>query len=362
MATSYDESCLVELTNGPRVGVVLLDSSTQLKFSNVTAGELLGCMGQDELKERWPEFMSRLNLPQEHLAKGVKTLRFKADFPTHEGSRKLEMEMHGLGQEEQEGHLLLFRDRQSMDNLECELLRASQMRAQPYLLSTLIHALADPLNAIEITLELLKTIPEDGVTPRGGNGSGNRWQQCITALDKELANFRHGVQTFREQGARWDSNFEDMDLCSVTEEIIGLLQHHAQVRHIQARLSLPKTAVMVKGRREHIKQALLNIMVNGMETVGDGGRLLVEISDASGQAEVMLQDNGPGLPAQILDDIDQIHAVMTKSIQGLHLYLARRVAEAHGGEMLVENLPAKGTCFRLQFPPLQSTPAEPLAR
>ena len=102
-------------------------------------------------------------------------------------------------------------------------------------------------------------------------------------------------------------------------------------------------------------------MIRAMEGMPDGGQLLVQSSDKGGKAEVVLQDEGPSLTAEIFDDIHQIHAVMTKSTQGLRLYLARRVAESHGGEMLVESRPAKGTCFCLQLPCLHSTPSEPKA-
>jgi signal transduction histidine kinase len=90
-----------------------------------------------------------------------------------------------------------------------------------------------------------------------------------------------------------------------------------------------------------------------------GGQLLAGIGDTAGKAEVVLQDDGPGVTAEVFEDIYQIHAVMTNSTEGLHLYLARRVAESHGGEMLVEIQPAKGTCFRLRFPPLHPTPDPP---
>lgn len=119
MDTSFAISGLGRLTSGLNMGVVLLDSSANLKFADGTARSLLGCMSQAELNQRWHDLMPGLNLSPGHLPKGARALRFKADLSLDEGERKLELEMCGLGQDEREGCLLLLRDRENMDNLEC---------------------------------------------------------------------------------------------------------------------------------------------------------------------------------------------------------------------------------------------------
>ncbi len=348
---------LERLTESLCVGVVLLDSDASLEFANSTAWELLGCASQGELKQRWRELMSRLILSREYLPKGAKPFRFKADLSIHEGIRALELEVYGSEQDACEGYLLLLRDRQTMDSLESELLLASHMRAQPYLITTLIHALADPLNAMQITLELLRVTREEDITPEAGGDLIKRWQHCVTVLDAELARFNRSLQVLRGQGEQWASIPEDVDLCAVTEGIVWVLQHQAQVRHIQLQLSQPKPVVMIRGRREHIKQALLNLMIYAIEAMPSGGQLLAKIGDVDGKAEFVLQDDGPGIPADLVDDIYQIHVTMTKSASGLRLYLARRVVESHGGEMLIETQLGEGARFRLRFPTLQPMPS-----
>lgn len=354
-------SGLAQLTRGLCVGVVLLDSGANLEFANSTACELLGCTSEEgELKHRWREFMPRLSLSREHLPRGAKPFRFKADLPIHAGIRMLELEMYGLEQDAYKGYLLLLRDRRILDSLESELLLASQMRAQPYLIRTLIHALADPLNAMQIMLELLRATREEDITPQPGGDFIKRWQHCVTVLDAELARFNHSIQVLRaRQGERWASIPEDVDLCAVTEEIVRVLRQQAQLRHIQLQLSPPKPVVMASGCREHIKQALLNLMIHAIEAMPGGGQVLARIGDADGKAEIALQDDGPGIPAELIEDIYEIHATMTRTAAGLRLNLARRVIESHGGEMLIETQLGKGTCFRLRFPTLHSTPPTP---
>lgn len=339
------------LTRIMNVGLLLLDSGTALEFANPLACKLLDCVNEEELKSRWEEIKPRLGLDKD-LPQTAKPQSLKVNLSLKDKTRFLRLEVYALEEESCTGYLALIKDRQIVDVLETELLLASQMRAQAHLYGALVHDLRAPLNAMQITLELLAEILDGG---HGVDPSSQR--RYITVLREELARLNRAL------GAMLDNRMpslnaapEEFDLRAIVEEVAALLSTQAMRQRVDLQHRLLDREVRVIGHRDRLKQALINVAINGLEAMPRGGRLRIEMTVHDAFVDVAVYDDGPGIPAELLDEIYQIYFTTKKSGSGMGLYAARLVLESHGGDIQGVNAPGAGACFTLTLP--LATPAE----
>ncbi|GAB4507187.1 MAG: hypothetical protein Tsb0026_01690 [Sulfuricaulis sp.] len=344
------------LTRIMNVGLLLLDSGTALEFANPLACNLLGCVNTEELKNRWEEMKPLLGLDKD-LPQTAKPRSLKVNLPMiKSGPRYLRLEIYALKEESCTGYLVLIKDRQVVDVLETELLLASQMRTQVHLYGALVHDLRASLNAIQITFELLVDIMASG-----HDADPSDQQRYIAVLREELARLNRTLGSMPDNRIpSLSAAAEELDLRAIVEEVTVLLGTQAMRQRIDLQHRLPEREVRVIGHRDRLKQMLINVAINGLEAMPRGGRLRIDMTvrDAS-SVDVTVRDDGPGIPAELLDDIYQIYFTTKKSGSGMGLYVARLVLESHGGDIQGVNAPGAGACFVLTLPLATSVKKNP---
>jgi signal transduction histidine kinase len=103
-----------------------------------------------------------------------------------------------------------------------------------------------------------------------------------------------------------------------------------------------------------VKQALLNVVLNGVQAMADGGVLTIRSKSDNGSAIVEVHDQGPGIPPEIRDKIFNLYFTTKKAGSGIGLAMTYRVMQLHNGALEFDSIFGEGTSFRLQLP-LQET-------
>lgn len=331
------------LTRIMNVGLLLLDSSAGLEFANPLAWGLLGCDSEKELKERWSEMKPLLRLDKD-LPDTAKPRGFMVNLPGQDKTRFLRLEIYVLHEESCTGYLVLIKDREMINALETELLLASQMRAQIHLYGAYAHDLRAPLNAMQITLELL-------ADALGGAGASADSQRYIAVLKEELARLNRTLGAMLNRSVpSLKITPEEFDLRAMVDEVAALLRTQAMRHRVDLQLQLPEREAVIRGHRDRLKQALINVALNGLEAMPGGGRLRINLMVKDASADIVVKDDGPGVPQQLVDEIYQIYFTTKKTGSGMGLYVARIVLESHGGEIRMMNEPGGGACFILSLP------------
>jgi two-component system sensor histidine kinase HydH len=100
-----------------------------------------------------------------------------------------------------------------------------------------------------------------------------------------------------------------------------------------------------------MQQLLLNLVLNAMDAMTDGGTVEVDVPDPrDGSAELVVRDTGPGIPPHILPKVFETFVSSKETGVGLGLPVSQRIAEDHGGTLSAYNLPGGGACFVLRLP------------
>jgi len=108
---------------------------------------------------------------------------------------------------------------------------------------------------------------------------------------------------------------------------------------------------VVKADPDLLRQALLNIAVNAMEAMKDGGQLRVDVEKSEESCSIRIHDTGPGIPPALRDKIFQLYYTTKPRGSGIGLAMTFRAIQLHGGTIEVEGDGAgKGTTFRVTMP------------
>lgn len=146
-----------------------------------------------------------------------------------------------------------------------------------------------------------------------------------------------------------------LGLSALVEEVVRDMSALADLRGVGLHIDAA-TPVQVNGDPARLRQLLVILIDNGLKYAPAGGEVRVRCTGESGEAEVTVTDNGPGISAEdqrhIFERFYRVEAERTraKGGTGLGLAIARWIAEAHGGRLTVASQPGAGTTFRLRLP------------
>jgi len=334
------------------VGVILLDTAFNLEFANPIASDLLGAAGDHDAGARWLALRKQAGLDAARVPGGPDPTRMIVDLSGTTGTRSLRLEIHALMHSECEGYLVLLRDRRAVDALETNLLLASQMRSAVYVNRALAHDIRAPLNSMQLTLDLLADSMEadDARDPK----RSEQRERHVAILREELTRLNDIVRSALDRGEASDAAPQSFDLREIVREANRLLGPQARRQRVEVGLRTPDQPLMLTGYRDRIKQALINLTLDGLESMPEGGRLAIELVADADAASVTVRGNGAG--ERSLEDFYRIHAAggtpgRTTTGGTLGLYVARIIAESHGGEIVAEaDGPGRGMYFRLSLP------------
>ena len=243
------------------------------------------------------------------------------------------------------GALLTLRDAESVRTIEDEIELSRRLSAIGRLTSGVAHEVKNPINAIVVHLEVLRekfTIDDPEV------------RRHMSVIDSEIRHLDRVVQTLVDFTRPVELHLAPKDLAEVVAEVLELAGPDAQ-RHGIKLISFPVQGILpVKVDADLVQQALLNIVLNGVQSMPKGGILTVNALRSGAEGLVEVRDQGKGIPPEIREKIFNLYFTTKKEGTGIGLPMAYRVMQLHNGSVDFESSKI-GTTFRLHFP-LAATP------
>ena len=140
------------------------------------------------------------------------------------------------------------------------------------------------------------------------------------------------------------------DLRRVVEELLDFFAPQAEANHVVLRSTLPEAPVRCKIDVNLLKQAILNLMINAVQAMPDGGELLLRLSSQRDSAVIEVIDTGPGISPDELAKVFEVYFSTKSHGSGLGLPTTRRIVREHGGAIRAESELGKGTRFVITLP------------
>src|SRR5450759_3928734 len=249
------------------------------------------------------------------------------------------------------GALLTMRDAESVRRIEDEIEISRRLSASGRLTRGVAHEVKNPINAIVLHLQLLqnKLQPDDPDTRRHMDVIGNE----IHRLDRV-------VQILVDFTRPRDLRLEDVDMRKILESVSVLAAPDAARHGVRVVQVLPDEddALMVRADSDLMKQAVLNLVLNGVQSMNEGGTLTLKTrrDDEMIIAEVM--DQGCGIPPEAQEKIFELYFTTKgdKGGSGIGLAQTYQIMQWHYGCLLYTSIVGAGTTFRLRLPAAVAKP------
>ena len=161
------------------------------------------------------------------------------------------------------------------------------------------------------------------------------------------------LDTSRIESGTFSYSFEDVDLARLVRDSAAAAEHGQDEVTVEAVVREPLPAV--RGDRDRLRQVLVNLIDNAVKYSPPGDRVSVEAEQSDSRVVIEVHDRGPGISPEhqrlIFEKFGRANvAEHAKPGTGLGLFIARSIAEAHGGALEVRSAPGRGATFRLSLP------------
>ncbi|MDE3219705.1 MAG: HAMP domain-containing protein [Nitrospirota bacterium] len=313
----------------------------------VARGKLLTSVpgrGRDEigqLAERFNLMVERIRVATEENTQLYEKLRLAHD--------SLQLRVEEATAELRQKNRELARTNELLSTSQREAARAQRLSVIGQLAATVAHQIGTPLTAVSGHLQLLEEDPQLGPEAR------NRLKIVETQIERQS----RIIQDLLIYARKPDPVFLPMDLNACLEECLALLRPEIDRRRVVLNLLLDPALPKAQADQQQIHEVFCNLIENAMDAMPEGGTLTVQsqvveappTEKINGWLAVDISDTGPGIAPEDRAQIFQPFFTTKKAGRGtgLGLSIAFDTIRSHGGQVLVDSEPGKGTRFRVLF-------------
>lgn len=215
--------------------------------------------------------------------------------------------------------------------------------------SGLAHEIRNPLSTLSMNLQMLQEDWADPITEREQRGS-----RRIEVLLKEVRRLEDTLNHFLKFAAGHRLRIERVVLNALADELLDFITPQANRANIRVHRAFHSAVPPVQADPNLLRQALLNLLLNAIQAMPQGGDLEVRTEPAPDGPRVHIRDTGVGIPPEHLEKIFNLYFSTTPSGTGLGLPMARKIIEEHGGTLTVTSAAGRGSTFTIHLPMLDA--------
>ncbi|MFH1156051.1 MAG: HAMP domain-containing sensor histidine kinase [Pseudomonadota bacterium] len=233
-----------------------------------------------------------------------------------------------------------------IDSRQEQLLQSRKMASIGTFTSGIAHELNNPINNISLIVDSLLEDEESMTLDQ----RKELYNDLMTQADRSSEIVRNLLEFSRvDQG-----HFEDISIRDMVDKTERLLKNELRYQKINFHKQVKDDLPIVRIDKSRLQQALLNLLLNGIQAMPDGGDLTVTIDSdtVSKDIRIDVRDTGIGIPKKQLDSIFDPFFTTKKEGEGtgLGLSVTYSIIKQHNGRITVESTPGKGTCFSIFLP------------
>lgn len=264
-------------------------------------------------------------------------------LPEELGGRALFVQLFPVDEEDCAGYLAVLKDQRGLDALQADLRLASQMRRLAVTLRQATHDLKAPLQAMTLNADLLRR-------ELGEELDDDAPLERLTVIEREMRRLGRMVQMLLTQSPSSNETPRRFDLRRLVRELATLVRPQARAAGVTLEVQTPREQAPLLAVRDHLKQALLNLIVNALEAMPDGGALALRLRLIESHAELRIEDTGCGISDELRAQLFKLHFTTKQTGTGIGLFTAQATIQKLGGSLTLESDGRSGTTARVLLP------------
>ena len=228
-------------------------------------------------------------------------------------------------------------------NMRDQLVRADRLASMGRLTASLAHEINNPLQGISLCLERIGFY----------TGQPGKQREYVGRAESEVNRLAQMVRQILDYQSPTQEEKSLVDLRQLEADVLLLSQKRLQRARVQVVHSWEPGLPRIEARPAQLKQVLLNLVLNSLEAMPDGGQLSIRgycLEQEPEWLRLEVSDNGAGIDAKDLEHIYEPFYSTKSTGTGLGLWVSHSIVIAHAGRMAVESSPGKGTTVRVWLP------------
>ncbi len=209
----------------------------------------------------------------------------------------------------------------------------------------LVHEIKNPLNTININLQLLNEELENRNSEKD-----KKMSDRAQLLQREVGRLDNILSDFLRFTKKHELHIEECDINGVIDSVLDFIGPEAKQNSIRILKSFDTKLPKCNLDSNVLKQALLNIIINAQQAMPDGGELIVRTYQSSNSIFIDITDTGVGIQKEKIDNIFQVYYSTKKTGSGLGLPTAKRIVEENKGSISIRSVVGKGSSFLIKLP------------
>jgi len=308
------------------------------KFLGAQSGQLLGRRVTEIFPAGHP-LRDALHLEGDELSE----VASETELQTADGPKRVGVSVQAIQEDgERMGALVTLRDLDYLESINTQLQVSERLAALGRITAGVAHEVKNPLNSMRLWLENLKeSIPLE---------PDSNAAQAVQVLDKEIDRLDAVVKRFLDFTRPMEIRLEATHLPDLLKEVLEIAQPQFQKANVQVAQLLPIDVPEVYVDRALLQQAVLNLVLNAVDAMPEGGQLRVVLSRRGDMAEIAVGDNGKGISPENRQKIFQLFFTTRPGGSGIGLASTFRIVQLHNGSINFTSEVGRGTTFRIELP------------
>ncbi|MFH1596217.1 MAG: PAS domain-containing protein [Pseudomonadota bacterium] len=241
------------------------------------------------------------------------------------------------------GIVAVGRDLTERRKFEAQLLQSQKLAALGVMAGGIAHEIRNPLAVCGSAAQF---IMDEDTTPEFRQECAHKIHTGILRASMIIEN----LLRFARPTVPPDS--KEINLTTLLSETLSLVTNQARIGKIELQTQLPREAILISGTEGLLQQAFMNLLLNAIKAMPDGGELGVALGQADGEAWVSISDTGQGIAPGELDNIFDPFYTTAPVGQGtgLGLSICYSIIKQHFGTITVESEAGRGSAFTVRLP------------
>ncbi|MDQ7062932.1 MAG: ATP-binding protein [candidate division KSB1 bacterium] len=286
-------------------------------------------------------FVRSVDNPVQKLRKAMEAIErgdfsVRIDHPVNDELGQLAMGLNSMARK------LEWAQKHLIEHHQQQMMQAESLAKMGEMAASLAHEIKNPISGIVFALNsIIREIPKD-----------DKRREIFEEIIKQANRVEQNLEALLSFAKQTQFERKPTDINIIIERILLFIRQQPDMESIEVTSELDRELPDVLADAKQIEQVLLNLIINAVQAMPDGGNLKIttEYMQPAEKLRITIQDTGIGIPKEIQDRVFQPFFTTKEKGTGLGLTLCREIILKHSGNLTFESIPGKGTTFIIELP------------